>query len=1397
MSLSTLTIGSSPAELKTPTAVVSADPAFGVLGSVVKLDGRGSTDPDGLDLTYTWEFLSVPIGSRVASEGFRTLDEDGSVVSFSPDIVGEYVVGLTVSNGLFESSRTSSSVSIRAILVPHGRGLVPDGKFIWSYVRDVWTQVEGREFFETLWSALIQISGSELLKLYQVDFHKSIRDIQDQFQRRWLPYEPKLVVDGDVSFYLGTECAGTNASTQRLGLEGEVIILSSTEVMVVSGTVLATALGEDFEIRFSRNSSNVQEYVVDNTNASKTGYKLKTAIPDPTADKAMTGVDFIFSSGSTVWQIASGAFDYALAMSISGSPIDQVTPVLLGPSGGSVTDILVGDVIYYRTGPNAGIYKVLANDGTYITVDRAPQSFSDGTSGHLADVYHPVGYTLSQPDVAAQDTFVIPYEEGSNDASRLTAGRVIVVGGRTYTILRTSVDRNQVQPLTIITLDGGEIPTGFKSLNWRAPHTLVSDTQNFEEEGVSPGDLFVADVTMDGIATSVEVVAQVVGVDRNRIGFELTDEPITAGVIPEIPNKTYIALSSGLQISTVSTNQDGTLSFSDFASEIIEAIESRGFERTYFNTELTPDSGLEAAGFTFKLSPRYIIRNRRIPVDETLRSVPMLQEYIVQPTIAERSGKLFTVNKLGTETEISRRPINLFENSDYLVDGEYALSGELSFKTDTDLIEADDADFVDRGILPGDSFVIETPSSMSGSYTIQSVLSNNQMRLSRPIPLYVLSEMVRAKVRVERRQEGHFLRFVPGLFTAKNPAPSRLWGEVSFFDNNDAIESNFGILVGLTRDDLASVSSDLNYRQAVAGIMYALTRGSAVDKVRLGAHILLGLPFAEHRGIIKSIEPDYRLDINGDPIQGRILVEDVDSSGASKGTLRVYIYPIEDSDLAGLEINPETGEEYAVGDTVEIFAPLCKGVQVDDYLTTPLDASSTVSRYLQQFHSIRVKANDNIFSLSELGLLSDFLKKITPSYVAYHVTSSTEVFDEPEVEDDLSNRISFGSLGIVDNASLNIPPALLFDSRNPSGIRQIRWDDGVYWVRHSGSDMSTISGSAVATSAAGGILTPASGEGPVSKAGDKLLIVGGLNAGLYSISSVSDTTATVSDAPAAGFNTLSDQRFAILRPVSGEIRRGTATVTSGDPVITTSSGLRADGVAPGDIVTIGDLSAGVLYRGTVIAVENTGSAYDKLRITPTPSFASGTYSYRVWRDSLIESPYMGETIDITSDGTSVTGITGDPHLILVSDIMDEFQVQDATKLRSLILDPFEVKFTPMFPAGTYTVRLCKRGHAAKSIGWNHIDKFDRMDPVEVGLVESTANASISAGGVVTFATIANPATAGFRPGDIFQATSGANSSVDVGYGAGLYPITRVDSTSIYLDRSMTVSTASWKIVRRR
>lgn len=65
-----------------------------IVGDVVQLDGSQSHDPDGDTISYQWAFVSKPNSSSAE------LNKANEVVPhFTPDVAGDYVVSLTVSDG--------------------------------------------------------------------------------------------------------------------------------------------------------------------------------------------------------------------------------------------------------------------------------------------------------------------------------------------------------------------------------------------------------------------------------------------------------------------------------------------------------------------------------------------------------------------------------------------------------------------------------------------------------------------------------------------------------------------------------------------------------------------------------------------------------------------------------------------------------------------------------------------------------------------------------------------------------------------------------------------------------------------------------------------------------------------------------------------------------------------------------------------------------------------------------------------------------------------------------------------------------------------------------------------------------------------------------------------------
>lgn len=77
------------------------------VGYLVSLNGGASSDPAGKTLSYAWALSSKPAASAVQLNG-----ASAPILQFAPDVLGEYVVKLTVTNSTGESSFYTSTVSV-------------------------------------------------------------------------------------------------------------------------------------------------------------------------------------------------------------------------------------------------------------------------------------------------------------------------------------------------------------------------------------------------------------------------------------------------------------------------------------------------------------------------------------------------------------------------------------------------------------------------------------------------------------------------------------------------------------------------------------------------------------------------------------------------------------------------------------------------------------------------------------------------------------------------------------------------------------------------------------------------------------------------------------------------------------------------------------------------------------------------------------------------------------------------------------------------------------------------------------------------------------------------------------------------------------------------------------
>lgn len=214
--------------------------------------------------------------------------------------------------------------------------------------------------------------------------------------------------------------------------------------------------------------------------------------------------------------------------------------------------------------------------------------------------------------------------------------------------------------------------------------------------------------------------------------------------------------------------------------------------------------------------------------------------------------------------------------------------------------------------------------------------------------------------------EGTDYYVVDSVVLFQEPPAFSLWAEYVAYDENYIYE-NFGVNVGLT-----DISSD-QYKARVRGLYYSYWQGPTVTSIRQGVHILAGLPIAEKPGTVEAINTAYS------GVLGVITVSGKD-----------YLYPL------------VSGTDLVVGDSVSSFEPLCKGVEIVDHVLDPEWFVGLSLQEIEKVHTFAIYLNLDVFSVSTLGLVSQFLDQIKPTWKDYVFVAFKELEDTYIVDDSLS-----------------------------------------------------------------------------------------------------------------------------------------------------------------------------------------------------------------------------------------------------------------------------------------------------------------------------------------------------------------------------------------------------------
>lgn len=933
-----------------PVAILATTKIDTLLGSIIQLDGRQSYDPEKQPITYNWSFTRVPIGSEVESAGFKDIRPGSTAVSFVPDKTGIYIVQLIVNDGELDSAPVTATVNIQLSRVPCGENIIPDAHFLWSYISDFWKLVEDREKITSIWSAVIQNIGSDLIKLWGNDLNKSLNTIQSTFQRRW----QKLDLRTDVSEAADQRIIAGKTDSGVAGVSGPFATIPGTGPTSVFRVPLGS-VGDGDKTNFTNLKGNYgvkgrlividgETYTLSRASNETDSVKTTTEL-GPIAGSNVVGPIFPTTGDHTDGEVT------ALQDFEDADATFQTDGITGGGTHG----------VYITSGPNKGLWAIdSVPSETKVVISDSFSSLESGVNYVILDLSP--APDLGDTAVGDQVTIKSGSDSGTYEVLELGAyvialahpgnpGGVLPVFAGNSGLLEMEIERRW----SLVIIDEEGLTEGLINLSWRVPHLLHVPGAGFEELGVRAGDVITFEVERTDVGLTTEVFAQVVGADRDRIGFEFSgaalDPSVNEGSSASLVESGGVVTVSGLQgmrptsvggvLEILNGDHPGRYTIRSFISEdsvVIDNTVSSGADPS--NPSLQWVERSKTGGNFDRLLFRKIVQDLRIvSAQASALDVAAAAEALI--------------SFMPTGINLNTRPFS-----------RWGITFKATTITHNSRIKVDD--------------------NLIGMPALQESVLN---------PPVVLRENLDYII------EDGALQFTSGMFSISEPSPEEMWAECAIYDNSDAIERNFGRLVGLSQGDLTESRTRAPYLSAVKGLFFAYTNGPKVANIRLGLQILLGLPFAEEYGVILEIQDPFTEDTSGATL-GRILIEDVDeATGTRLGFRRVYFYSSE----VGLETNPATARTYRVGDRISQFAPISKGVEVVDYVKDPVWwTRSLLGLEVLKYFIFKVFIDSRVFNSDDVEFAIEFVKQIKPAYTKV-ITSALQTFS-----DDIEAREVFG-----------------------------------------------------------------------------------------------------------------------------------------------------------------------------------------------------------------------------------------------------------------------------------------------------------------------------------------------------------------------------------------------------
>lgn len=504
-----------------------------------------------------------------------------------------------------------------------------------------------------------------------------------------------------------------------------------------------------------------------------------------------------------------------------------------------------------------------------------------------------------------------------------------------------------------------------------------------EKLGVSSGDIVVVKISdiLNNISSDVYLIVS--GVSDNHVLVKMRDK--FEVVLQDLLNRFESQISDANLFSAY---------YSYLTSE-------QFVRRLFYRNIQISDQILVELSTSYKraytLSVSKIIRTKRVPIDSNTVSIPKLTEFIERVQFVNNE----VITQDGQKLLLTRDPIDLNENLSYYVQQNVITGGGLRrSKINKNVVYTAKFNFKNVSIQTGDYITIDKL-SVDDTFMIVGVYELSLL-LDREINTDFYSSSF--TIRRDIKRSSKFLVFTPQL-DLKTSYIDSLWSEVRVLDNAEAIDLNFGSIIGMSYDTWTDLGIRADYYDTVIGLLLARITAPSIKNMELVSSIISGIPYSDRRAKIRDINTSYEVDlITGLPKTTMMLLEEVDDQENPTGFFKSYKFPsktaITEDNTSGIAINPATGSSYKINDVVERFSVIALGAYVSDLYR---DALENKFRDVRDRHRFKITINvDSAESNAQsYEFIHKFILEIKPTYTYYMMSLLKFLVDEISIEDDV------------------------------------------------------------------------------------------------------------------------------------------------------------------------------------------------------------------------------------------------------------------------------------------------------------------------------------------------------------------------------------------------------------